>query len=48
MLLEVIAALAVAQLFYLAVERHTGALRAFLRARLDDRGGAVVRRAAGP
>ncbi len=45
MLVECLAALAVAWLFYLAFERHTGALRAALRARLGRRRAALVREA---
>jgi peptidoglycan/LPS O-acetylase OafA/YrhL len=43
MLLEVLAALLVAQLFYLAFERHTGALRCYLRTRLKGRGARPAR-----
>ncbi|MDF2781244.1 MAG: putative Acyltransferase family protein, partial [Geminicoccaceae bacterium] len=45
MLGECLAALAVGWLFYLAFERHTGALRAALRARLGRRRAALVREA---
>jgi peptidoglycan/LPS O-acetylase OafA/YrhL len=43
MLLEALAALLVAQLFYLAFERHTGALRGYLRTRLGGRGARPAR-----
>jgi peptidoglycan/LPS O-acetylase OafA/YrhL len=45
MLLEALAALLVAQLFYLACERHTAALRGYLRARLKGRGARPARTA---
>ncbi|MGH6904390.1 MAG: hypothetical protein ACREIR_16785 [Geminicoccaceae bacterium] len=45
MLLEALAALLVAQLFYLAFERHTGALRGYLRTRLGGRGARPARTA---